>query len=132
MSESADKTPKTGTDHVFLVLSLLCSFRVIAQTASPETPPPKFLQPAAFHAPSAPASARQHGAMVRILGGTYPIGSPLGHALADPQAMPQHQVTLKPFRMDRTEVTNAQFAEFLNALPVATGHRQMGFRCAAD
>jgi len=30
--------------------------------------------------------------------------------------MPEHKVELKPFRIERTEVTNAQFAEYLNAL----------------
>ena len=56
--------------------------------------------------------------MVRMPGGSYPIGSPARHPLADRTAMPAHRVTLRPFRIDRTEVTNAQFAEFLNALPV--------------
>ena len=51
-------------------------------------------------------------------GGTYTIGSPAQHPLANRAAMPEHQVELKPFRIDRTEVTNAQFAEFMNALPV--------------
>jgi hypothetical protein len=32
--------------------------------------------------------------------------------------MPLHEVALSPFRLDRTEVTNAQFGEFLNALAV--------------
>lgn len=56
--------------------------------------------------------------MVRIPGGTYVIGSPLEHPLANRAAMPQHRVSIKAFRVDRTEVTNEQFAEFLNALPV--------------
>ena len=55
---------------------------------------------------------------MRIPGGTYIIGSPPQHPLANPAAMPQHRVPIKPFRIDRTEVTNEQFAEFLNALPV--------------
>ena len=36
--------------------------------------------------------------MVRIPGGTYTIGSPAQHPLADRQAMPEHKVTVKPFR----------------------------------
>ena len=56
--------------------------------------------------------------MVRVAGGSYRIGSPAGHPLSDPLASPEHQVSIKPFRLDRTEVTNAQFAEFLNALPI--------------
>jgi iron(II)-dependent oxidoreductase len=46
--------------------------------------------------------------MVRIPGGVYRIGAP-GE---------EHRVELRAFRIGRTEVTNAQFAEFLNALPV--------------
>lgn len=88
-----------------------------AQTASPSTPPPRFPQAARFDPQAAPASARQHESMVRIPAGTYPIGSPAQHPLANPAAMPAHRVTIKAFRIDRTEVTNAQFAEFLNALP---------------
>jgi len=56
--------------------------------------------------------------MVRISGGIYRIGSPAQHSLANRAAMPEHGVSIKPFRIDRTEVTNAQFAEFLNALPI--------------
>lgn len=89
-----------------------------AQTASPMTPPPKFPAAERFDAQRAPESARQQATMVRIPGGTYPIGSPAQHPLADRLAMPEHKVAIKAFRIDRTEVTNAQFAEFMNALPV--------------
>src|SRR5687767_15702881 len=88
-------------------LGLLLVLGVVA-AASAQATPPRFPQPAAFNAPAAPASAKQHAAMVRIAGGTYRIGAP-GE---------EHPVELKTFRIDRTEVTNAQFAEFLNALPV--------------
>lgn len=103
--------------RVFLLLAIFAS-HAGAQTASPTTPPPKFPAAAAFDAASAPQSGRQQSGMARIPGGTYVIGSPAGHPLANPAAMPQHRVELAPFRIDRTEVTNAQFAEFLNALPV--------------
>ncbi len=56
--------------------------------------------------------------MVRIPAGTYSIGSPNQHSLANRAAMPAHTVTIRAFKIDRTEVTNAQFAEFMNALPV--------------
>lgn len=46
------------------------------------------------------------------------IGSPAPHPLANRAAMPQHRVLIAPFRIDRTEVSNAQFAEYMNALPV--------------
>jgi iron(II)-dependent oxidoreductase len=53
--------------------------------------------------------------MARVAGGAYPIGS--DRAGAD--AAPAHAVTLAPFLIDRFEVTNAAFAEFLNSLEVA-------------
>ena len=56
--------------------------------------------------------------MVRIGAGEYPIGAPSNHPLADRAAMPAHRVAINAFKIDRTEVTNEQFAEFLNALPV--------------
>jgi formylglycine-generating enzyme required for sulfatase activity len=90
-----------------LRVSLICSLFAPAALVAQTTPLPKFPQPAAFTAQSAPASAKQHAAMVRIPAGIYRIGAP-GE---------EHPVELKAFRIDRTEVTNAQFAEFLNALP---------------
>lgn len=90
----------------------------VSQTASPQTPPPRFPQAAPFDARTAPESARQRASMVRIAGGIYRVGSPSDHQLADRAAMPEHTVRLGGFQLDRTEVTNAQFAEFLNALPV--------------
>lgn len=56
--------------------------------------------------------------MVRIPGGRYTIGAPASDPRSAADASPAHSVMLVPFRVDRTEVTNAQFAEFLNALPV--------------
>ncbi len=50
--------------------------------------------------------------MVLIEGGSYPIGSVDGSA----STRPPHRVTLDPFLIDATEVTNAQFTAFLNPL----------------
>ena len=89
----------------FRSLVLLLAHGVAAaQTASPMTPPPVFPQAAAFDPGAAAASARQNGAMVRIPGGAYTIGSPAQHPLANQAAMPEHKVELQPFRIDRTEV----------------------------
>lgn len=103
-----------------------------AQTASPMTPPPRFPRAAPFNPQTALASARQHAAMVPIAGGVYVIGSPAQHPLANRAAMPEHRVTIEPFRIDRTEVTNAQFAEFLNALPVRPLGTVLGGKLALD
>jgi formylglycine-generating enzyme required for sulfatase activity len=65
---------------------------------------------AATFAASAPAAAPAE--MVEIAAGAYPIGSDDG-----PQdERPRHTVTLGAFRIDRFEVTNGQFAAFLNDL----------------
>jgi len=90
---------------------------VSAQTASPNSPLPRFPEAAKFDPSAHPASAAQQASMVRVAAGDYPIGSPEQHPLANPAAKPAHTVSVRAFRIDRTEVTNAQFAEFMNALP---------------
>lgn len=57
------------------------------------------------------------GAMVAVPAGAFTMGSDTGPA----DERPAHQVTLRSFTIDRYPVTNAQFAEFLNAL--GTMHR---------
>jgi iron(II)-dependent oxidoreductase len=104
----------------------------LAQTASPMTPPPRFPQAAPFDSSTAPASARAQASMVRIPAGTYVIGSPEPHPLANRAAMPQHRVAIRALRIDRTEVTNAQFAEFLNALPVKPQGTALGGKVRAE
>ncbi len=83
-------------------------------------PPPDFsaLAPAPLDAAAMPLSAAANAAMVAVPGGTYRIGRDDGPA----DEGPAHAVTIEGFRIDRTEVTNAAFAEYLNALnlPVPT------------
>lgn len=56
------------------------------------------------------------GNMVKIPGGTFMMGSNDG-----PQnQQPAHEVTISPFRISKTEVTNAQFAEFVKATGYVT------------
>jgi formylglycine-generating enzyme required for sulfatase activity len=52
--------------------------------------------------------------MVLIAGGTYPLGANAKSA----SVRPPHKVALAAFRIDAYEVTNAQFATFLNTLKV--------------
>ncbi len=52
--------------------------------------------------------------MVRVAGGSFPMGSSAG----DDAEKPVHTVALRPFYIDRTEVTNAQYKKFVDA----TGH----------
>src|SRR5262249_59682014 len=71
-----------------------------------------------------PAPPRKSGAderepssrpeMIRIPGGTFRMGSDRHYA----EEAPVHRVTVDPFWIDRTPVTNRQFREFVRA----TGH----------
>jgi formylglycine-generating enzyme required for sulfatase activity len=51
--------------------------------------------------------------MVRIPGGTYQMGAADAEGRKD--EYPAHTVALKPYWMDKTEVTNAQFRKFTEA-----------------
>lgn len=83
-----------------------------------QTPPDYTrLEPASFTPRRAPDSARAQASMLSVPAGTYTLGRNDGPRIE----RPAHSVALRGFRIDRTEVTNAAFAEYLNALgiPVA-------------
>ena len=50
---------------------------------------------------------------VNMPAGTFTMGSPIGEVDRDPDET-QHQVTLSAFRISKYEITNGQYAEFLN------------------
>ena len=50
--------------------------------------------------------------MVEVPGGTYEVGAPPAGFAYDNER-PRHEVTLEPFRIDRTPVTNGAFAVFV-------------------
>ena len=56
--------------------------------------------------------------MVLIPGGTFPMGGKSEQAYED--EFPVHEVTVSPFYMDMTEVTNAQFQAFVNETDYVT------------
>jgi iron(II)-dependent oxidoreductase len=60
----------------------------------------------------APRSWQAQREMIAIPASAYPLGRDDGAA----EERPAHRVALAGFRVDRTEVTNAAFAEYLNAL----------------
>jgi len=60
-----------------------------------------------------PSPNPPHPGMVWIPGGTYQMGG--DNKEAQPDEYPKHTVTVTGFWMDRTEVTNAQFAAFVKA-----------------
>lgn len=70
-----------------------------------------------MEAAGSPLSAAAQAAMVEVPGGTYRIG----HDRREASAGPAHDVRLAPFAIDRTEVTNAQYVEFLASLGLALG-----------
>jgi formylglycine-generating enzyme required for sulfatase activity len=57
--------------------------------------------------------------MVELPGGTFKMGTADRWTYPDDGEGPVHQVTLAPFRIDATAVTNARYAEFV----AATGYR---------
>jgi sulfatase modifying factor 1 len=59
-----------------------------------------------------------HSGMVWIPGGTFRMGADNDQASAD--EYPKHEVTVSGFWMDRTEVTNGQFAAFVRATGYVT------------
>ncbi|HEX5735238.1 MAG TPA: SUMF1/EgtB/PvdO family nonheme iron enzyme [Blastocatellia bacterium] len=119
------KTQKKGT----MVASLIVAVLVIGVTAfvvywlfsggspsEPETPQaptsPATTPPEAPPAtPPKPATPVPPEGMVYVPGGQYTIGRDGGDAIAGPA----HTVTLKPYFIDRTEVTNAEYKKFIDA-----------------
>ncbi|MFD2190952.1 formylglycine-generating enzyme family protein [Pistricoccus aurantiacus] len=79
--------------------------------------PPDFkhLEAAPFAPESAPQSARARETMVTVPAGSYTLGRNDGPTTEQPE----HTVELSAFQIDRTEVTNAAFVEYLNALDIA-------------
>ncbi len=77
--------------------------------------------------PVLPAAARAGGVvppgMVYIRGGTFRMG--FEHAYDDER--PLHGVTVKPFFLDRVEVTNGQFAEFVETTGYITQAERDGY-----
>ncbi len=62
-----------------------------------------------------PIEGQPPGPMVLVKGGAFTMGSPDTDKLARNVEKPPHQVTVSSFWIDETEVTNAQFAAFVEA-----------------
>lgn len=67
-----------------------------------------------FIAQGGGAHAATTDRMARIAGGVYTIGTDRGSR----ETRPAHTVTLQPFLIDRFEITNAEYAQFLNTLDI--------------
>src|SRR6185295_15152603 len=64
---------------------------------------------------ASPAQGENKADLVEIPGGTFQMGRNDG----PPQEQPQHAVTVQAFLMDRTEVTNAEYADFVRDMNYA-------------
>jgi sulfatase modifying factor 1 len=75
------------------------------------------IQPATGVTPGTAAAADE--TMIRIPGGSFAMGNGRFDGYPKDGEGPVHRVTISPFRLDRTTVTNAQYAGFA----AATGYR---------
>lgn len=100
--------PMKLTGLLLLVLTAAAGWFALA----PDSPAPA-LDPLAC---ALPESASEQPGMVWVPGGDFIMGS----AEAYREEYPAHQNSVEGFWMDRTEVTNAQFAEFVEATGYVT------------
>ncbi|MFI0036447.1 formylglycine-generating enzyme family protein [Streptomyces mutabilis] len=94
--------------------------------------------PVALTAPAsaAPAGARSTRGQIRLPGGEFAMGDAFDEGYLADGETPVHPVRLKPFRIDETAVTNAQFATFVKATEHVTDAERHGssavFHLAVD
>ena len=76
-------------------------------------------------APSVPPQQRVYepGSLVEVAGGTYRMGDERSDARLDAFEL---EVRVKPFRIDRYQVTNKEFAQFVEATGHVTTAEQQG------
>jgi formylglycine-generating enzyme required for sulfatase activity len=112
-----------GAAIVVLGLILLWWFVFSGSKPEPSKPEVVVAPPAPTNTPPAPPAPTNTQpttpvapvGMAYVAGGTYTIGRDDGDAIASPA----HTVTVSPFFVDRTEVTNAEYKKFIDA----TGHK---------
>lgn len=73
-----------------------------------------------------PAAAPPRRRQVTVPGGAFVMGDHFDEGYVDDGELPLHEVRLRPFRMDETTVTNAQFATFCKATGYVTDAEQIG------
>jgi formylglycine-generating enzyme required for sulfatase activity len=103
-------------------LVLLCSFSAIVESRASVT---KSFEPSIENKAKAPTQCPK--GMVWIPGGEFSMGSedPTGDAVCGghehmPDSRPIHRVYVDGFWMDKTEVTNEEFAKFVKATAYRT------------
>ena len=65
--------------------------------------------------------------MIDLVGGSFPMGSTGEMAYPDDGEGPVHDVELSPFRIDPYAVSNARFAEFVDATGFVTEAQRFGW-----
>jgi iron(II)-dependent oxidoreductase len=97
-------------------------------TPAPETEATAAETEAAAEATEAPVLPPVTDDMVEIPAGPFMMGNDSG----DPEDAPAHQVDLPAFEIDRFEVTNADFAAFVEATGYVTGAESAGKKTWRD
>jgi eukaryotic-like serine/threonine-protein kinase len=106
-----------GNDRPFLLgLIGLMAILVLLGTCAPA---PAAVPPSSLD--SARARTMDGAEMMLVPAGEFLMGSSDADPKASDDEKPQHTVYLDAFWIDRTEVTNVQYAQFLNALGTHTG-----------
>jgi formylglycine-generating enzyme len=95
-------------------VAICCEKNIPSRFATVASP----LSQAALVGGGAVAARAAHPGMVWVAGGTFRMGADNDQALED--EYPKHSVTVSGFWIDRTEVTNAQFAAFVRATGYVT------------
>lgn len=129
--------PKSGSQKVVLIgiaaVVLAVALGVWAFLTKDNQPPPVVDKPAPTVTPASNAAATSANAptppvgMVYVPGGEFKVGNEEG---ADNEK-PAHSVILAPFFIDQTEVTNEQYAKFLEATGYVRPPAWKGQRYAA-
>lgn len=99
------------------VILAIAYFQWTVSPALPAAPDTPVETPSTTAEPTPPPKPAIPENMIAIPGGEYLIGRNSGDFL-DPYEKPQRLVTLRPFYIDKTEVTNADYLKFIKA----TGH----------
>ena len=113
--ETGDRTPSDiYNSHYGLRCDMLLPPQPTATPTQPIPPPTPTFTP--FSPSLGDAWIRPADGMVMVYapGGTFQMGSDVSDPYAEGDEFPQHSVSLDGFWIDQTEVTNAQFATFLN------------------
>ena len=76
--------------------------------------------------PVIPGGGAHTRGQVRIPGGTFTMGDGFGEGYPADGETPAHPVTLAPYLLDATAVTNAQFATFVKATGYVTEAEEIG------